>query len=140
MALFADGATVDPGKDRVSTGKTTSSMPIDPQPVAREWHDRAERLVAAIEAAAETYSRGDEPRRQKSASELRKVMHSYEGRDNVFVAYHESCSTDLVRKLRGDMGLDTHGFRRQRPLTDTVLRDFNSKRPGTPDLDIRNAS
>jgi hypothetical protein len=74
-----------------------------------------------MEAAAEAYSTGTEAVQRKSTADLRRVMHTYEGRDIVYVAYHEGCSTDLVRKTRTAMGLDLMGFRKLKPLTTRTL-------------------
>jgi hypothetical protein len=121
MSMFAEGASVDFRKDVISTGKTTSSAPTNYQPLASEWETRAERLVDSMEAAAEAYSTGTEAVQRKSTADLRRVMHTYEGRDIVYVAYHEGCSTDLVRKTRTAMGLDLMGFRKLKPLTTRTL-------------------
>lgn len=121
MSMFAEGASVDFQKDRISSGKATSSAPTDYQPLASEWENRAERMVESMEAAAAAYSTGAEVVQRKSASDLRSVMHTYEGRDIVFVAYHEHCSADLVRKVRSAMGLDLDGFRKLKPLTSRTL-------------------
>jgi hypothetical protein len=121
MSMFAEGASVDFQKDRISSGKATASAPTDYQPLASEWEDRAERMVVSMEAEAEAYSTGAEIVQRKSASDLRRVIPSYEGRDIVFVAYHEGCSADLVRKVRTAMGLDLMGFRKDKPLTSRNL-------------------
>jgi hypothetical protein len=121
MSMFAEGASVDFQKDRIKSVKATSSAPTDYQPFSKEWEDRAERMVESMEAAAEAYSTGAEVVQRKSAADLRRVMHTYEGRDVVFVAYHEGCSADLVRKVRTAMGLDLMGLRKLKPLTTRTL-------------------
>jgi hypothetical protein len=119
--MFSEGATLDATKDRIKTGKTTSSRPTDYRPLSSEWAARAERLVVAVEKEAEEYSTGAELVPRKSASDLSRVMRSYEGREPVFVAYHEGCSVDLVRKVRTSLGMDHMGFRKDKPLTSREL-------------------
>jgi hypothetical protein len=121
MSMFAEGANVDFQKDRISSGKTTSSAPTNYQPVASEWEKRAEIMVESMEAAAEAYSTGAQGVQRKTTADLRRVMHLYEGRDAVYVAYHEGCSTKTVERARGAMGLDTMGFRKSKPLTARML-------------------
>lgn len=117
MSMFAEGATVDTTKDRISSGKTEASAPTDYQPLGSEWQERAKRLVESIEREAEAYATGAELVPRKSASDLRAVIRNYEGRDCVFVAYHEGCSVDLVRKVRASLGLDSHGGKKPPSLT-----------------------
>jgi hypothetical protein len=121
ISLFAEGGSVDFQKDIIKGSKATTREPTDYQPLTNEWEERALRMVESMEAAAEAYSKGSEVVRRKSTADLRDVIHTYEGRDLVFVAYHEGCSTDLVRKVRTTMGLDLHGFRKLKPLTARTL-------------------
>jgi hypothetical protein len=121
MSMFAEGATVDFQKDLIDTGKASASPPTNYQPIVIEWEDRARRMVESAEAAAEAYSKGAEPVSQKSTADLRRVMHTYEGRSAVYVAYHEGCSTRSVERVRAAMNLDAMGFRRLKPLTARTL-------------------
>jgi hypothetical protein len=113
LQLQAQGPAVDPTKDQVDTGKSTSQAPPDYGSEHAAWLDRAERLVEGIADVV----RGAQPKTRKTAPELRAVIGTYEGRPAIYVAYHEGCSVELVYKVRAARGQDELGFRRPAPLT-----------------------
>lgn len=117
LQLQAQGPAVDTTRDLVDSGKPTTQRPPDYGDDQAVWLERAERLVDEIVAQLEA----PKARRQKTLAEVRSVIRSYEGRDNVYVAYHEHCSTKTVERARGTLGLDSHGFKVPKPLTSRDL-------------------
>lgn len=119
LQLQAQGPAVDATKDRVNGSKPSTQAPPDFGNEHATWLDRAERLVEGIVAVVQG-AKG--PARRKTASELRAVIRTYEGRPVIYVAFHEGCSTDLVEKVRTSCGLETTtGFRRPTALTSREL-------------------
>lgn len=121
LQLQAQGPAVDPSRDLVDSGKPTTQRPPDYGNDHAVWLERAERLVDAMVASL----RQPEARRQKTLSEVRSVIRTYEGRDHVYVAYHEHCSVRTVERARAALGLDSLGFKVAKPLTS---REFDTGR------------
>lgn len=109
---------MDPSRDLVDSGKPTTQRPPDYGNDHAVWLERAERLVEGI--ADETRAPSG-PRRQQTAPGLRRVIRKYEGRDCVYVAFHEGCSESLVYKVRASLELDGLGFSKAKPLTSREL-------------------
>lgn len=143
LALCPQGSAIDYGADLVTQGKgghgkhgATSQAPPRVHSLAVEWAEFFRRAtdLAELDLAME---RGEqerpEPVRQGrvgsrvAATRKARILRSplYQGRPDSFVAYVEGCSTDLVRKTRGERGLDAYGLKPDtaRPLTTTNPED-----------------
>lgn len=125
MTLLQNGPAIDYGRDVISQGSgghgkhgMTSAAPSwgGERPLVEEWCDRIEALVTAAERDLQEARRGATSR-DFSGIKRRIRSREYEGRDVVWVAFTERCSTDLVRKERRAAGLDPDGFRLPTPLT-----------------------
>lgn len=129
LLMSAQGPAIDPSRDQISGGKADSAPPprygVDE---IRAWVDRAERLVMALEREV-GLATPTKPR--KTTKDLREVIRTYEGRDAVYVAFVEGCSTQLVHKVRASVGLDPEGQRRPRALTSRVLPDVGQDASST---------
>ena len=115
LQLQAAGPALDFTKDRVTTSQQPSGRPPDYGDEHAAWLERAERLVEGICASLSS------PEQRKPIAELHQAIWSYEGRSAVYVAYHEHCSIDTVRRVRQRKGLDDHGFRKPAALTSRVI-------------------
>lgn len=122
-----EGGAIDYGRDRVSTGRgghgshRGSTPPPRVHPLASEWAGFFRRALDLMELDLARLRgrapRPEAPRQGRVASGVaarrkRRIIESelYRGRPAEFVAYVEGCSADLVRKVRGERGLDPYGL------------------------------
>jgi hypothetical protein len=129
MTLLQEASAVDYSRDHVSQGSGGHGAHGDPsrrpsgnsRPLVDVWTRRFEALIRLAEIDAGLRPAEQATPRQHKRSELRGHMREYEGYDPVDVAFYERVSTELVRSVRKDMGLNmVTGERmesRERPLT-----------------------
>lgn len=122
LLMKAEGPAVDPSRDIISTGKTTSSPPPNYHSEYEAWRERFVRLLMALHREL-----GSEPRQPRTTTkDLLEVIRDYEGRDKVYVAFVEGCSVELVEKARTIIGVKpSDGTRRERPLTSRTMPGQN---------------
>lgn len=125
MTLLQNGPAIDYGRDVISQGSgghgkhgMTSAAPSwgGEKPLVEEWSDRIEAVVMAAERDLHEARRGASVR-DFTGIKRRIRSPEYEGRDVVWVAFVERCSTDLVRKERRSARLDPDGFPLPTPFT-----------------------
>lgn len=135
LVVELNGPAVDTTRDIVTTGKgghgthkERGKAPAgNARPLVEQWAEQAQRVAEGIEEAIREIQTGAKPQEFggiKPARGLRSRIHDYEGRGVVYVAYHERCSVELVRKVRAEKGRDakwgypkTPQQRRDRALT-----------------------
>jgi hypothetical protein len=107
----AQGHTVDHGRISITQGRgghgkhgTTTLAPPRVSSLAVEWTE----LLASALVDAESDAAGTGRRSGPGGGRKRRIIQSeiYRGRPCEFVAFLEGCSADLVRKARGEHGLD----------------------------------
>lgn len=132
LTLQQETSAVDYSRDRVSQGRGGHGAHGDPsrrpsgssRPPSVQWAWRFERMIERAEIDAGTRPAPEASARRNMRAELRQRMREYEGFDPVDVAFYERCSTELVRSVRKDMGLNMvtgeRLERNERPLTAPV--------------------
>lgn len=133
LLLEQQASAIDYSRDHISMGEgghgahgIVSGAPSgSSRPLVLQWSERFEKLIESCEADARALTvpggRREFLSSREIADRLRKRIGDYEGRDEVYVAYHEGCSVPLVRKVRREAGLrmtdGTRLERGERPLT-----------------------
>lgn len=121
MALVSQGAVSDNTRDRVRSGSPACVAPTyyGERSLRDEWEDRLDALATAAERDLRDYQQGIQPPSRGKA--LKERIRHYEGHSNEDVAFMERCSVRTVERARSDLGMNSWGHRKARPLTSRDL-------------------
>ena len=106
--MLAEGATVraPDAAVLVSGSKPESRAPRSLDPLAVEWAQRTEKLIAGLEVAVEQARAGIRSTSRSDHGRDRRIARDYEGHVPTFVAFVEGVTEKHVRNVRARASRD----------------------------------